>query len=91
MVGTTDNKAEGAIETSGTIIRFTDKYHSYRIAHGPQFNAGEQARVSSTEADRLVAEGAAVRISVASQEANNDEKAFAHPNKDKMVTQAKTK
>lgn len=73
------------------VVQFTDKFHSYRVAHGPQYNAGERAQVSSEEAERLVAGGAAVRISVAGQEASKDGKAPVHPNKDKMVTQAQTK
>jgi hypothetical protein len=73
------------------VVQFTDKFHSYRISHGPQYNAGERAQVSSREAERLVAEGAAVRISVADTEATGGEKALAHPIKDKMVKQEQTK
>lgn len=80
-----------AAEKKTETVRFTDKFHSYRVSYGPQFNAGEQASVSSEEADLLVAEGAAVRISVASTEATDKEKALAHPNQNKMVTQTKNK
>lgn len=73
------------------IVELTRKFHSYRIAAGPQFNAGERVRVPKDEADRLVAEGAAVRYSVANSESSTDEKAPAHPTKDKMVKTAQTK
>lgn len=73
------------------VVRFTGKFHSYRVAHGPQFNAGEMARVSATEAKLLVAEGAAVRISEADEDADAKEKALSHPTRDKMVKQTATK
>lgn len=75
-------------EKKSEVVQLTDKFHSYRIGHGPQFNAGERARVSALEAETLVAGGAAVRISetqIAEEEAT---KALAHPTKDKMVKQA---
>jgi hypothetical protein len=75
-------------EKKTEIVQLTDKYHSYRIGHGPQFNAGERVRVAVSEAETLVAGGAAVRISDAKIAEEEAAKALAHPIKDKMVKQA---
>lgn len=83
MVETQEQKTE--------VVRLTDKYHSYRVAHGPQYSAGELVQVSTKEADRLVTEGAAVRISEASPKDSDKEKAPTHPTKDKMVHSTATK
>lgn len=84
MVEQEEKKEEKATE----IVQLTDLYHSYRIGHGPQFNAGERVRVSALEAETLVAGGAAVRISDAKIAEEEAAKALAHPTKDKMVKQA---
>lgn len=73
------------------VVQITGKRGSYRVPHGPQYNAGESVRVSSAEAELLVAEGAAVRLSEVSDDAEAQEKALAHPIKDKMVKQTVTK
>lgn len=75
-------------EKKTEIVQLTDKYHSYRIGHGAQYNAGERVQVSAKEAETLVAGGAAVRISDAGVDAEEAAKALAHPTKDKMVKQA---
>jgi hypothetical protein len=72
-------------------VRLTDKFHSYRVGGGPQYNAGELVRVPTAEADVLVAAGAAVRHVVTTQEDSAHGKAPARPIKDKMVTHAVTK
>lgn len=72
-------------EIKTEVVQLTDRYHSYRIGHGPQYNAGERVRVSAEEAATLVAGGAAVRISDADCAVEEAEKALAHPIKDKMV------
>lgn len=73
------------------VVKLTNLYHSYRIGHGPQFNAGELVRVAASEAETLVAAGAAVRMTEADILAASDAKALAHPSKDKMQKQVSTK
>lgn len=63
-------------------IQLTDKYDNYRVGLA-QYNAGESVSVTEREAERLVREGAAVRLSSIDADAHSD-KAPTHPSKNKM-------
>jgi len=71
-------------------VTLTDRYDNYLFGT-TQFNAGESLSVPSREADRLVREGAAVRLPVPDDQSLPQGKSVVHPPKDKMVNHAATK
>lgn len=71
-------------------ITLTDKYVTYPIGLS-RFAAGESVSVPSSEAERLIESGAAVRLDLSGAQSSPHGKSVAHPPKDKMIDHTATK